>query len=137
MIESVTNTTGVAILGSTGSIGCNSLRVIESLTSNHMRVVALAAGSNIERLADQIATHLPEVVSVESEDLAHELRGKLFERDVDLPRIVTGEEGLVEVATHAEADCVVSATVGAVGFLPTLRALDAGTRGGRGSKEKI
>src|SRR5687768_18545928 len=80
--------TGVAILGSTGSIGCNTLRVIESLTSPSMRVVALAAGSNIERLADQIATHLPEVVSVESEELAHALRAKLFERDVDLPRIV-------------------------------------------------
>ena len=66
MIESLTNTTGVAILGSTGSIGCNSLRVIESLTGRHMRVVALAAGTNVERLADQIATHLPEVVSVDN-----------------------------------------------------------------------
>jgi 1-deoxy-D-xylulose-5-phosphate reductoisomerase len=130
-------TTGVAILGSTGSIGCNTLRVIESLTSARMRVVALAAGSNIERLADQIATHLPEVVSVESEDLAHELRAKLFERDVDLPRIVTGEEGLIEVATHAEADCVVSATVGAVGFLPTLRALEAGKRVALANKETL
>lgn len=130
-------TTGVAILGSTGSIGCNTLRVIESLTSSRMRVVALAAGTNIERLADQIATHLPELVSVESEALAHELRGKLFERDVDLPRIVSGEEGLVEVATHPEADCVVSATVGAVGFLPTLRALEAGKRVALANKETL
>ncbi|HJT65805.1 MAG TPA: 1-deoxy-D-xylulose-5-phosphate reductoisomerase [Pyrinomonadaceae bacterium] len=130
-------TTGVAILGSTGSIGCNTLRVIESLTSSPMRVVALAAGANIERLADQIATHLPELVSVESEALAHDLRAKLFERDVDLPRIVSGEEGLVEVATHAEADCVVSATVGAVGFLPTLRALEAGKRVGLANKETL
>ena len=80
MIESVTNTTGVAILGSTGSIGCNSLRVIESLTSNRMRVVALAAGTNVERLADQIATHLPEVVSVDTETAAHDLRALLFAR---------------------------------------------------------
>ena len=130
-------TTGVAILGSTGSIGCNTLRVIESLTSSRMRVVALAAGTNIERLADQIATHLPEVVSVESEELAHQLRAKLFERDVDLPRIVSGEEGLIEVATHAEADCVVSATVGAVGFLPTLRALEAGKRVALANKETL
>jgi 1-deoxy-D-xylulose-5-phosphate reductoisomerase len=130
-------TTGVAILGSTGSIGCNTLRVIESLTSARMRVVALAAGSNVERLADQIATHLPAVVSVESEDLAHELRAKLFERDVDLPRIVTGEEGLIEVATHRDADCVVSATVGAIGFLPTLRALEAGKRVALANKETL
>src|SRR5689334_1524909 len=130
-------TTGVAILGSTGSIGCNTLRVIESLTSSRMRVVALAAGTNIERLADQIATYLPEVVSVETEELAHQLRAKLFERDVDLPRIVSGEEGLIEVATHPEADCVVSATVGAVGFLPTLRALEAGKRVALANKETL
>lgn len=129
--------TGIAILGSTGSIGCNTLRVIESLTSSRMRVVALAAGHNVERLADQIATHLPELVSVETEELAHELRAKLFERDVDLPRIVSGAEGLVEVATHAQADCVVSATVGAVGFLPTLRALEAGKRVALANKETL
>src|SRR6185436_16028573 len=86
--------TGVAILGSTGSIGCNTLRVIESLNSSRMRVVALAAGTNIERLADQIAMHL-------------------------------------------DADCVVSATVGAVGFLPTLRALEAGKRVGLANKETL
>src|ERR1044072_471319 len=130
-------TTGIAILGSTGSIGCKTLRVIESLTSSQMRVVALAAGTNIERLADQIATHLPELVSVETEALAHELRAKLFERDVDLPRIVSGEEGLIEVATHEEADCVVSATVGAVGFVPTLRALEAGKRVALANKETL
>jgi 1-deoxy-D-xylulose-5-phosphate reductoisomerase len=128
---------GVAILGSTGSIGCNTLRVIESLTSRRLRVVALAAGSNVERLAEQVAIHLPEVVSVESEECAHELRAKLFERDIDLPRIVTGDEGLVEVATHPEADCVVSATVGAVGFLPTLRALEAGKRVALANKETL
>jgi len=129
--------TGVAILGSTGSIGCNSLRVVESLTSRSLRVVALAAGSNVERLADQIATHLPEVVSVDSETAAHDLRARLFERDVDLPRIVTGEAGLVEVATHPQADCVISATVGAVGFVPTLRALEAGKRVALANKETL
>ncbi len=129
--------TGVAILGSTGSIGCNSLRVIESLTSRQMRVVGLAAGSNVERLADQIATHLPELVSVDSETAAHDLRALLFERDIDLPRIVTGEAGLVEVATHPQADCVISATVGAVGFVPTLRALEAGKRVALANKETL
>src|SRR5436190_20270717 len=128
---------GVAILGSTGSIGCNTLRVIESLATSQMRVVALAAGSNVERLAEQVAQHLPEVVSVESEDAAHELRALLFGRNVDLPRIVIGLEGLVEVATHPEADCVVSATVGAVGFVPTLRALEAGKRVALANKETL
>ena len=102
-----------------------------------MHVVALAAGSNVERLADQIAMHLPEVVSVDSETAAHDLRARLFERNVDLPRIVTGEDGLVEVATHRHADCVISATVGAVGFVPTLRALEAGKRVLLANKETL
>src|ERR687895_1491162 len=129
--------TGVAILGSTGSIGCNSLRVVESLTSGRMRVVGLAAGSNVERLADQIATHLPEVVSVDNETAAHDLRARLFERNIDLPRIVTGEAGLVEVATHPQATTVVSAIVGAIGFVPTLRALEAGKRVALANKETL
>ena len=128
---------GVAILGSTGSIGCNSLRVIESLTTRRMRVVALAAGSNVERLADQIAAHLPEVVSVDTETAAHDLRAMLFARDVDLPRIVSGDAGLVEVATHPDADCVISATVGAIGFLPTLKALEMGKRVALANKETL
>jgi 1-deoxy-D-xylulose-5-phosphate reductoisomerase len=137
MTEVSTQSPGVAVLGSTGSIGCNSLRVIESLTSSRMRVVALAAGTNVERLADQIAAHLPEVVSVDTETAAHDLRAMLFARDVDLPRIVIGEQGLIEVATHPQADCVISATVGAVGFVPTLKALEMGKRVALANKETL
>ena len=128
---------GVSILGSTGSIGCNTLRVIEALGSDRFRVVGLGAGRNVELLGEQVARHLPEVVSVESEAAAHKLRGYLFERDVDLPRIVIGDEGLVEVATHPDAGCIVSATVGAVGFVPTLRALEAGKRVALANKETL
>ena len=128
---------GVALLGSTGSIGRNTLRVIESLGSAQFRVVALGAGHNVETLADQIAAYLPELVSVDSEEAAHDLRARLFERDIDLPRIIVGEAGLIEVATHAQADCVVSATVGAVGFVPTLRALEAGKRVALANKETL
>lgn len=132
-----TNPQGIAILGSTGSIGCNTLRVVESLGSEHFRVVALGAGLNVETLADQIAKHLPELVSVETEEAAHDLRARLFARDIDLPRIVVGEPGLIEIATHPQADCVVSATVGAVGFVPTLRALEAGKRVALANKETL
>lgn len=128
---------GVAILGSTGSIGCNTLRVIEALGEQRFRIVALGAGRNIEVLAEQIARHLPELVSVETELAAHDLRAQLFQRDIDLPRIVIGEPGLCEVATHPQADCVVSATVGAVGFVPTLRALEAGKRVALANKETL
>ncbi|HEX8174762.1 MAG TPA: 1-deoxy-D-xylulose-5-phosphate reductoisomerase [Pyrinomonadaceae bacterium] len=127
---------GISILGSTGSIGCNTLRVVESL-SEQFRVVALGAGRNVERLAEQVARHLPELVSVESDEHAAKLRAALFQKDVDLPRIVVGTEGLVAVATHEEADCVVSATVGAVGFVPTLRALETGKRVALANKETL
>ena len=137
MTEISTQSPGVVILGSTGSIGCNSLRVIESLTTTRMRVVALAAGTNVERLADQIAAHLPELVSVDTEVAAHDLRAMLFARDIDLPRIVIGEQGLIEVATHPQADCVISATVGAIGFVPTLKALEMGKRVALANKETL
>ena len=128
---------GIAILGSTGSIGRNTLRVVESFGEDEFRIVALGAGRNVEVLAEQVARYLPTLVSVETEDAARQLRTKLFERDVDLPRIIVGEEGLVEVATHTQADCVVSATVGAVGFVPTLRALEAGKRVALANKETL
>src|SRR5438067_320326 len=128
---------GIAILGSTGSIGRNTLRVVESFGEDEFRIVALGAGRNVEVLAEQVARYLPTLVSVETEDAARHLRTKLFERNVDLPRIIVGEEGLVEVATHAQADCVVSATVGAVGFIPTLRALEAGKRVALANKETL
>jgi len=130
------NSKGVAILGSTGSIGCNTLRVIEAL-GDRFRVVALGAGQNVEVLAQQVVRHLPELVSVDSEAAAHELRARLFDRDLDLPRIVIGCDGLCEVATHPQADCIVSATVGAVGFVPTLRALEAGKRVALANKETL
>jgi 1-deoxy-D-xylulose-5-phosphate reductoisomerase len=128
---------GVAILGSTGSIGCNTLRVIESLGPEKFRVVALGAGRNLDKLADQILRHQPELVSVETEAIAEELKAGLRTRKVSAPRIITGEAGLVEVATHPQADCIVSATVGAVGFVPTLRALEAGKRVALANKETL
>src|SRR5712692_9129392 len=131
------STRGVAILGSTGSIGCNTLRVIESLGPERFRIVALGAGRNVPRLADQITQHQPELVSVDSEESAQQLRTELTTRDAWLPRIVIGEEGLVEVATHDRADCVVSGTVGAVGFVPTLRALETGKRVALANKETL
>ena len=130
------STKGIAILGSTGSIGSNTLRVLDSF-GGRFRVVALGAGRNTERLADQVARYLPLLVSVETEECARSLRAALFERDVDLPRIVVGAEGLVEVATHEEAETVVSATVGAIGFVPTLRALEAGKRVALANKETL
>jgi len=127
----------IAILGSTGSIGCNSLRVIESLGAERFKVVALAAGRNVKQLADQTAQWKPELVSVESEEGAAELQRELLARGISPPRLLVGEPGLVEVATHDHAECVISATVGAVGFVPTLRALEAGKRVALANKETL
>jgi len=130
-------TSGVSILGSTGSIGCNSLRVLQSLGPARFRVVALGAGRNVERLAVQVSRFNPELVSVESEEAAEQLRAELYKRSAPTPAISIGEAGLVEVATHPDADCVVSGTVGAVGFVPTLRALEAGKRVALANKETL
>ncbi|HVF56718.1 MAG TPA: 1-deoxy-D-xylulose-5-phosphate reductoisomerase [Pyrinomonadaceae bacterium] len=128
---------GIAILGSTGSIGCNTLNVVESFPSGRFRVVALGAGRNVARLAEQIERHRPELVAVESEEYAEELGRELFGLKVSAPRIEWGEAGLVSVATHEGADTVVSATVGAVGFVPTLRALESGKRVALANKETL
>ncbi len=128
---------GIAILGSTGSIGCNSLRVIEALGAERFKVVALAAGRNVKKLADQIERFGPELVSVESEESLAELRRELSARGISSPRLSVDEVGLVEVATHDQAECVISATVGAVGFVPTLRALEAGKRVALANKETL
>lgn len=129
---------GIAILGSTGSIGCNTLRVIESFGADSFRIVALGAGRNMQKLAEQIARHRPEFVAVQTEECSEELREQLRALSVaTAPRIGTGEAGLVEVATRESADCVVSATVGAVGFVPTLRALEAGKRVALANKETL
>ncbi|MDT5155651.1 MAG: 1-deoxy-D-xylulose-5-phosphate reductoisomerase [Acidobacteriota bacterium] len=131
------DTQGIAILGSTGSIGCNTMSVVESFGVGRFRVVALAAGRNVARLAEQIERHAPELVSVEDEECAGRLKDELRKRSVRVPRIAVGESGLVEVATHGAARTVVSATVGAVGFVPTLRALEAGKRVALANKETL
>ena len=131
------DTQGIAILGSTGSIGCNALSVVESFADGRFRVVALAAGRNVERLAAQIERHAPEVVAVEDEAAAESLKQELARRGLKAPRVMSGEAGLVEVATHGGARTVVSATVGAVGFVPTLRALEAGKRVALANKETL
>ena len=136
------NKRGISILGSTGSIGCNTLKVVEFLREPQFRVVALGAGKNVEKLAEQVARFKPELVSVETEECAEQLLRQLsnFKSEISTsqnPRIEIGEKGLVAVATHEAADVVVSATVGAIGFVPTLRALETGKRVALANKETL
>jgi 1-deoxy-D-xylulose-5-phosphate reductoisomerase len=125
----------ISILGSTGSIGCNTLKVVQHL--GDIRVVAMAAGRNMSVFADQIAEFKPELVSCGDDGCAEELTRELERLNAAIPRIETGDAGLVAVATHEQAETVVSATVGAVGFVPTLRAIEAGKRVGLANKETL
>ncbi len=125
----------ISILGSTGSIGCNTLKVIEHL--GDIRVVAMAAGRNMARFARQIAEVRPDLVSCDDQTCAETLERELHTLGAQTPRIELNSDGLVAVATHPEAEAVVSATVGAVGFVPTLRAIEAGKRVALANKETL
>lgn len=126
----------ISVLGSTGSIGCNTLKVVEHL-QNEFRVVALGAGKNAEKLAEQISRFKPELVAVENETCAENLLRQLHRTNTEAPKIEIGEKGLIAVATHEQVETVVSATVGAVGFVPTLRALEFGKRVALANKETL
>lgn len=125
----------ISILGSTGSIGCNTLKVIEHL--GDINVVAMAAGRNMVKFAEQIAIVKSELVACADETSASELERALHDLGASMPRIEYGESGLVAVATHEQAETMVSATVGAVGFVPTLRAIEAGKRVALANKETL
>lgn len=122
----------ISILGSTGSIGCNTLKVVEHL--GDIRVVAMAAGRNIKLFAEQVEQFRPELVAVADKQAVEELRGLLTNAS---PEILHGEDGLIAVATHEKACTLVSATVGAVGFVPTLRAIETGKRVALANKETL
>ena len=124
---------GLSILGSTGSIGTNVLRIVDAFPGR-FRVVGLAAGGNVERLAQQVARHRPQVVSVSTPG-AREALGRLV--DLSGIRVGLGEAGMVEVATYPEARMVVAAAVGAVGLVPTYRALEAGKDVALANKETL
>jgi 1-deoxy-D-xylulose-5-phosphate reductoisomerase len=126
---------GISILGSTGSIGCNTLKVLEHL--GDFRVVALGAGRNMQKLAEQIARFNPELVSVDDQSCAEILEQELRNLGATAPKIELNSKGLEAVATHPEADILVSAAVGAVGFVPTLRAIEAGKRIALANKETL
>jgi 1-deoxy-D-xylulose-5-phosphate reductoisomerase len=124
---------GLSILGSTGSVGTNVLRVVEAF-ADRFRVVGLAAGANAERLAEQVARHRPRVVSVAT-PAARDALARLV--DLSGVAVVTGPDGMVEVATHPDASMVVASAVGAVGLVPTFRALESGKDVALANKETL
>ncbi|PYU08451.1 MAG: 1-deoxy-D-xylulose-5-phosphate reductoisomerase, partial [Acidobacteria bacterium] len=126
----------LAILGSTGSIGRQCLAVVEAL-AERFRVVALAAGKNVETLAEQIERHEPDLVSVSDATRAEELAARLRDKGIPLPAIHHGREGMLAVGTHRQADLVVSAAVGVVGLEATYEALRCGKQVALSNKEVL
>ena len=122
----------VSILGSTGSIGRQSLDIIQKLPQ--IRVAALTAGTSVQRMAEQCREFLPSLAVMATQEAA-ELLAEVIR---DLPiRVSWGEEGLIEAATIPEADCVITAVVGMVGLKPTLAAIRAKKRIGLANKETL
>ena len=121
----------VSILGSTGSVGRQSLDIIDHLG---IPVAALTAGTSVERMAQQCHKYRPELAVMATKEAAEQLQ-KLI---TDLPtRVSWGEEGLIEAATLDSVDCVITAVVGMVGLKPTLAALSEGKRIGLANKETL
>ena len=122
----------VSILGSTGSIGRQSLDIISRL--ENVRVAALTAGTSAKLMAEQCRQFRPVLAVMATQAAAEELRTLIG----DLPiRISWGEEGLIEAATMEQADCVITAVVGMVGLKPTLAAIRAKKRIGLANKETL
>ena len=122
----------IAVLGSTGSIGTQTLDVVRA--NGDLQVAALSAGSNIELLETQIREFHPKLAAVFSEEKASELRSRI--RDLDV-RVVSGMDGLLELAVLPESEILVTAIVGMIGIRPTIAAIEAGKRIALANKETL
>jgi 1-deoxy-D-xylulose-5-phosphate reductoisomerase len=121
----------IALLGSTGSIGRQTLDVVRAFPEQ-FQVVALAARSNVSLLAQQVEEFQPDLVTCFADTLEVEERARRL-----LPQAVLGEQGLLAVATHADADVLVAATSGLIGLKPTLAAIGAGKTIALANKETL
>ena len=121
----------VSILGSTGSIGRQSLDIVKHL---NIPVAALAAGTSVERMAQQCREFLPKLAVMATKEAANALKAEIADLNI---RVLWGEEGLIEAATIPEVDCVITAVVGMLGLKPTLAAIEAKKRIGLANKETL
>ncbi len=128
----------ISVLGSTGSIGTNTLRVTSSFPKE-FRIVGLTGGKNVPLLADQIEEVRPEIASSSDEHTSSALQSLLRQRGYPMAktRFVHGMEGHIEVSCHPRAEMVLSAISGAAGLMPTYRALDLGKSIALANKETM
>lgn len=125
----------ITLLGSTGSIGTQTLDIVQQYP-DQFRVVGLAAGRNVELLSAQIRQFKPEIVAISAEDKLEELRQAIADVDPQ-PILVAGQEGVVEVARYGDAEAVVTGIVGCAGLLPTIAAIQAGKDIALANKETL
>ena len=122
----------IAILGSTGSIGTQTLEIVR--TNGDLEVTALAAGNNIDLLEQQIREFRPKLAAVWKEERAAELKSRVRDMDIE---IVSGMDGLLSVAAEPESEILVTAIVGMIGILPTIEAIKAGKDIALANKETL
>ncbi len=125
----------ITLLGSTGSIGTQTLDILEHYP-DQFRLVGIAAGNNVDLLAQQVRQFKPEIVAISNQAKLGELRQALAGLDPQ-PQIVAGEEGVVAVAAYGDAEVVVTGIVGCAGLLPTLAAIEAGKDIALANKETL
>jgi len=143
MIETVNRATAkgdfkkkINLLGSTGSIGTQTLDIVEYLPDN-FEVVGLAAGTNVDLLSEQIKKFNPKIVSVKDDDTLAKLKDSMSGWDGKMPEFVCGAEGINDVAAYGDADTVVTGIVGCAGLLPTVKAIEAGKDIALANKETL
>ena len=122
----------IAILGSTGSIGTQTLEVVRE--NGDIEVLGIAAGSNIKLLEEQIREFRPRLAAVWSEEKARELKARVSDTDT---KVVAKMEGLLEVSTLADTEILVTAIVGMIGIRPTIEAIKAGKDIALANKETL
>ena len=125
----------ISILGSTGSIGTQTLDIVAQYPEK-FQVVGLAAGNNIPLLSEQIRIFRPEIVAISNESRLSELKTAIADLDYQ-PEFATGENGMVEVARYGDAQSVVTGIVGCAGLLPTIAAIEAGKDIALANKETL
>jgi 1-deoxy-D-xylulose-5-phosphate reductoisomerase len=131
----MTNAKAISILGSTGSIGTQTLDIVRS-HPDKFRVVGMAAGRNIQLLAAQVREFQPEIVATSEESLLPELKAFLADLPYT-PQLIAGKEAIAEVARYGDAESVVTGIVGCAGLLPTIAAIEAGKDIALANKETL
>lgn len=122
----------IVVLGSTGSIGTQTLEIVRD--NPDLKVVALAAGTNVKLMEEQVREFKPSVAVMWTEDAAKDLKARISDLDVE---VLSGMEGLIEISTHKDCEVLVTAIVGMIGIRPTIAAINAGKTIALANKETL